>query len=60
MQMEMVKESKKYKDTAVRENNGRAFEELREYMAQLQSIILTHWSHDVLFKRPIIPNPLVG
>jgi len=50
MQMDLVRESQKYKDPEVRRNNRVNFEKLREYMAQLQSIIINYWSHEMLFK----------
>jgi len=49
-QMMLIAESEKYKDPEVRKNNWTTFEKLREYMAQLQSIILTHYPHEMLFK----------
>ena len=50
-QMIFVQETEKYKDPEFRKNNWAAFEKLVEYMAELQSIILTHWPHDMLFGR---------
>jgi hypothetical protein len=49
-QMIFIQEAEKYKDLEFRKNNWVNFEKLREYMAQLQQIILTHWPHEMLFK----------
>ena len=51
MQMDLVKEAPKYKDPEVRKNNWVAYGKLVEYMAELQQIILSHWPHEMLFKR---------
>ena len=50
MQMDLTREAPKYKDQKVRADNSRAFEQLREYMGQLQQIILSNWPHEMLFK----------
>lgn len=50
MQMVFIAEAEKYKDSVLRQNNWLNFEKLREYMAQLQSIILSHWTHEMLHK----------
>ncbi len=50
MQMLLISESRKYQDPAVREANYRAFDKLRNYMAELQFIIIQLWPHEVLFK----------
>ncbi|HYD92479.1 MAG TPA: hypothetical protein VEA37_13460 [Flavobacterium sp.] len=51
MQMVLIAEAEKYKDPVFRQNNWVNFEKLREYMARLQSIILSYWPHEMLFKR---------
>ena len=50
MQMDLTKQASKYKDQKMRADNSRSFEQLREYMAQLQQIILSNWPHEMLFK----------
>ena len=50
-QMNLIKETPKFKNPKVREDNSRAFEELKEYFAQLQSIILSYWPHEMLGDR---------
>jgi hypothetical protein len=50
MQMVFVNEAEKYKNPEVRLNNRVNFEKLKEYIARLQSIILSNWPHEMLFK----------
>ena len=50
MQMDLVRETPKYKDPEVRKNNWVAYEKLVEYMAELQQIIIINWPHEMLFK----------
>ena len=50
-QMDLVREASKYNDIKVRKDNRVAYKKLVEYMAELQQIILSHWSHEMLFKR---------
>ena len=49
MQTVLVSEAEKYKDPVVKQNNLVNYEKLREYMAQLQSIVLSHWPNEILF-----------
>jgi hypothetical protein len=49
MQMDFIRESKKYRDPAVRENNRARFEELQNYTGELQQIIIQNWPQDELF-----------
>ena len=49
-QMDLVREASKYNDIKVRKDNRVAYKKLVEYMAELQQIILSHWSHEMLFK----------
>lgn len=50
MQTLLINEAKNYKDPVIRQNNWVAFEKLREYMARLQSIIISNWPPEMIFK----------
>ena len=49
MQNVLISEAEKYKDPVVRQNNLVNYEKQKEYMAQVQSIVLSHWPNDMLF-----------
>ncbi len=49
-QMTLIAEVEKYKDPEVRKNNSATYQKLVQYMAELQSIVLNHYPHEMLFK----------
>jgi len=50
IQAVFIQEAQKYRDPTVRKNNLTNFRELQAYMAELQRIVLMHWSHEELFR----------
>lgn len=50
LQTVLVREAERYKDPKVKRLNWAAYEKLKQYMAELQYIILQRWPHDMLFK----------